>query len=801
MKRVVAAMLLGRDVAALFPQVVKNVASRSLDVKKLVYVYLAHYAERRPDEALLAVNTLQRDLGDANPLLRALSLRALAGIRVRTLLPLVVAAAARAARDASPFVRRCAAHAIAKVYSQEREAYTEQLIEIVEALLKDGTVAVVASAAFVFGAVCPGELRLLAPRFRALCRMLPDMEEWGQAVLADLLLRHTIGRHGAAGRGVAALAAVAPAAEAAAGAAAAPRAAPAAADSAESSGRDGHNGGFYSDSDSDESAEGGTGGVGRGRHFSRAPELDPDATGDESGDISLLLQSTTPLLWSRNAGVVLAAAVVHARLAGSRLELQRIAPPLAFLARSFPEAQQLVLANIATLAAAAPWLFAPLYQDFFVRASDPPPVRKFKLAVLAAVAEERHFPDIVRELQVYVRDPDRRFAAEAVRVLASCALRMPSVAARCVEGLVAVATSASHADGHTSGSPAAEAVAGIKALVYHRPQEHQHALVRLVRHLDAASAPPPPAEARAAIIGMLGEHVREGGTGVLAEMAPTVLRILAARFEHEDVAVKLQILNCAAKVLLKAAEQDANNLVPLVAYVLALAAREASADVRDRARLLCGLLASRLIVADADDVRAGTGLLENGDLPGPGTGAGVAISAEVARRFLLLPKAAPALPPLAPDRSAFQLGSMSHAVNHRAPGYQPLPEAGSFWSDASSGVGVEEGGGDEEEEGGERGEEVGEGAGAVGDAASALGSGTGAANACLLEESGALGGLARPSAAAASAAGQNPGLLIDLLDGDNSDAAGGFTLPGAVSQAALESWLGGREDEPSDSAL
>eukprot|EP00850_Spirogloea_muscicola_P026316 SM006664S20382 [mRNA] locus=s6664:3:757:- [translate_table: standard] len=88
MKRVVAAMLLGRDVAALFPQVVKNVASRSLDVKKLVYVYLAHYAERRPDEALLAVNTLQRDLGDANPLLRALSLRALAGIRVRALLPL-----------------------------------------------------------------------------------------------------------------------------------------------------------------------------------------------------------------------------------------------------------------------------------------------------------------------------------------------------------------------------------------------------------------------------------------------------------------------------------------------------------------------------------------------------------------------------------------------------------------------------------------------------------------------------------------------------------------------------------------
>ncbi|KAI6704462.1 hypothetical protein NL676_007424 [Syzygium grande] len=36
----------GKNVSNFFPQVVKNVASQSLEVKKLVYLYLLHYAEK-----------------------------------------------------------------------------------------------------------------------------------------------------------------------------------------------------------------------------------------------------------------------------------------------------------------------------------------------------------------------------------------------------------------------------------------------------------------------------------------------------------------------------------------------------------------------------------------------------------------------------------------------------------------------------------------------------------------------------------------------------------------------------------
>jgi hypothetical protein len=55
-------MAKGRDVSDLFPPVVKNVAAKNLEVKKLVYVYLVRYAEEQQDLALLSISTFQRAL-------------------------------------------------------------------------------------------------------------------------------------------------------------------------------------------------------------------------------------------------------------------------------------------------------------------------------------------------------------------------------------------------------------------------------------------------------------------------------------------------------------------------------------------------------------------------------------------------------------------------------------------------------------------------------------------------------------------------------------------------------------------
>uniref|UniRef100_A0A3Q2XMQ1 Adaptor related protein complex 3 subunit beta 2 n=1 Tax=Hippocampus comes TaxID=109280 RepID=A0A3Q2XMQ1_HIPCM len=62
MKRIVAMIARGKNASDLFPAVVKNVACKNIEVKKLVYVYLVRYAEEQQDLALLSISTFQRGL-------------------------------------------------------------------------------------------------------------------------------------------------------------------------------------------------------------------------------------------------------------------------------------------------------------------------------------------------------------------------------------------------------------------------------------------------------------------------------------------------------------------------------------------------------------------------------------------------------------------------------------------------------------------------------------------------------------------------------------------------------------------
>lgn len=89
MKRIIGMVAKGRDGASdLFPAVVKNVVSKNIEVKKLVYVYLVRYAEEQQDLALLSISTFQRALKDPNQLIRAGALRVLSSIRVSMIVPI-----------------------------------------------------------------------------------------------------------------------------------------------------------------------------------------------------------------------------------------------------------------------------------------------------------------------------------------------------------------------------------------------------------------------------------------------------------------------------------------------------------------------------------------------------------------------------------------------------------------------------------------------------------------------------------------------------------------------------------------
>jgi AP-3 complex subunit beta len=106
----------GRDVSEFFPDVVKNVVSQNIEVRKLVYIYLLRYAEQEPDLALLSINSFQKDLSDKNQIIRAMALRVMSGIRVPVISPIVLLGIKKCISDPSPYVKKTAAHAIPKCY-------------------------------------------------------------------------------------------------------------------------------------------------------------------------------------------------------------------------------------------------------------------------------------------------------------------------------------------------------------------------------------------------------------------------------------------------------------------------------------------------------------------------------------------------------------------------------------------------------------------------------------------------------------------------------------------------------------
>ncbi|KAK5985650.1 Adaptin region [Trichostrongylus colubriformis] len=162
---------------------------RIINLKKLVYVYLVRYAEEQQDLALLSISTFQRALKDPNQLIRASALRVLSSIRVGMIAPIMLLAIKDSVRDMSPYVRKVAAHAIPKLYSLDPELETE-LVDCIDFLLADRRSLVLGSAVYAFEEICPNRLDLLHKHFRALCRALADVDEWGQVMMINLLTRY-----------------------------------------------------------------------------------------------------------------------------------------------------------------------------------------------------------------------------------------------------------------------------------------------------------------------------------------------------------------------------------------------------------------------------------------------------------------------------------------------------------------------------------------------------------------------------------------------------------------------------------
>lgn len=196
----------GRAVPEFFAQVVKNVASHNLQVRRLVYIYILRYAESEPDLALLSINTFQKDLTDSSPLIRAMALRVLSGIRVGMIGGIVAMGIKKCSADVSPYVRKTAALAIPKCLrwrASYRAVFVARLMNLsldtslanellgtLTHLLNERSPLAIGAVIVAFNALCPERLYLLHVHYRRLCRLLPDADEWGQITLLNVLMRY-----------------------------------------------------------------------------------------------------------------------------------------------------------------------------------------------------------------------------------------------------------------------------------------------------------------------------------------------------------------------------------------------------------------------------------------------------------------------------------------------------------------------------------------------------------------------------------------------------------------------------------
>ena len=411
-----------------FSAVVKNVASPNIEIKKLVYIYLLHYAESEPDLALLSINTIQKSLSDQNAQVRAMALRVMSGIRVTVISQIVLLAIKKGCADLSPLVRKAAALAIPKCYSLD-PGNLPQLLEYVSQLLGDKQYYVIGSAVTAFLEICPDRIDLIHKHYRALVRKLVDMDDWGQ--LATIRLMTYYARRCFPRR-------------------------------------------YSKIKDTPRTLDG-------------EEKTVDEPSGQETlvldTDLELLLKACRQLLTSRNVAVVVAIARVF-KYVGTPEYLDLAIGPMVALLRSPRYMQQTILYDLVVLCIDRPGSFVPYVQHFLISASEPAEIWRLKLELLTLVFPHCDEPTkglILNEFEHFSTSTDESLVRESVRAIGRCASD-ESASKRCLYLLL---NQTSSEDGMLVG----EALNVVRKLIQQDPGVHRGTIIRLAKHLDTMLNP------------------------------------------------------------------------------------------------------------------------------------------------------------------------------------------------------------------------------------------------------------------------------------------------------------------------
>ena len=194
MKQIIESMTIGKDVSKLFPDVVKLIRTKNIELKKLVYLYLINYARVKPDLIFLAVAAFHSDARDgATPLIRGLAIRTMGCIRVPEIVSYLCETLSYCIKDKDAYVRKTAAMCVSKLYQTSPQQVRENgFINILHDCLEDENPIVVANAMTALSEISilsgVNQIKIKSKNLKNILDSLTKANEWAQVQILDALV-------------------------------------------------------------------------------------------------------------------------------------------------------------------------------------------------------------------------------------------------------------------------------------------------------------------------------------------------------------------------------------------------------------------------------------------------------------------------------------------------------------------------------------------------------------------------------------------------------------------------------------
>eukprot|EP00592_Proboscia_alata_P005397 CAMPEP_0194372510 /NCGR_PEP_ID=MMETSP0174-20130528/20900_1 /TAXON_ID=216777 /ORGANISM="Proboscia alata, Strain PI-D3" /LENGTH=790 /DNA_ID=CAMNT_0039151105 /DNA_START=134 /DNA_END=2502 /DNA_ORIENTATION=+ len=193
MKKVIAYMTLGIDVSRLFSEMMMAIETRDLVIKKMVYLYMSNYASSNPELAQMCTNTLQKDCGNEDPMVRGLALRALCSLNLPEMVEYIGEPLRKSLTDPHAYVRKTGVMAVLKLYHLDHDCFIKcDFVDIVYDMLRDGDANVVSNCILVLNEIMAveGGMALNRAIMLHLLNRIHEFSEFGILPVLDLVARY-----------------------------------------------------------------------------------------------------------------------------------------------------------------------------------------------------------------------------------------------------------------------------------------------------------------------------------------------------------------------------------------------------------------------------------------------------------------------------------------------------------------------------------------------------------------------------------------------------------------------------------